>query len=242
MRQRRGLGGRPSRRGFLATAGAGLATAGLAGKASALCGLYPQSGTMQFQAVKQGRTLGWRRIAFFREDRSLLVLSETDLALGPHRSLRQKVQEVWQDGWLVDLAADTWEDGRHYDLRAERRGGAAAPQESDPEAGGHGGGLAGQAGRLRFNVSGHVIATTFWHRDTPYAQALLSVIDGLVKVVQANPLPETRIRLGAKERAARGWQLRGEFPCSLWYDTDCTLLRFSQPDARGRDLVFARLV
>ncbi len=223
-------------------AGAGLATMSLADEAAALCGLYPQARAMEFQAVKQGRAMGWRRIAFFREGGGLLVLSESDLILGPRRSLRQKVQEIWQDGWLVDLTADTWEDGRHYQLRAERQGGAALPEESNPLAGGHGGGLAGRAGRLQFNVSGHVIATTFWHRDTPYAQALLSVIDGLVKVVQANPLPQTSIRLGREDLPARGWQLRGEFPCSLWYDADCTLLRFAQPDERGRQLVFARAV
>ncbi|MEQ8652357.1 MAG: DUF6134 family protein [Kiloniellales bacterium] len=227
---------------MLSLAGAGLATAGFANGASALCGLYPPATSMEFQATKQGQSMGWRRIAFFRQDRALLVLSESDLTLGPRRKLRQKVQEIWQDGWLVDLAADTWEDGRHYDLRAERKGGAAHPDVEDAQTSGHGGGLAGQAGRLRFNVSGHVIATTFWHRDTPYAQALLSVIDGLVKIVQGNPLPETRIRLGRRDLPARGWQLRGEFPCSLWYDADCRLLRFAQPDERGRNLVYARLV
>ncbi len=233
------------RRGFLGLAVAIMTSAALTGRAQALCGVYPQAERLEFEAVKSGQQVGWRRIAFFRQSTSLLALSESELVLGRGRSFRQKVQEDWQDGWLVGLAADTREDGAHYQLRAERLGGAAgegseAAEEGSLE-GGHGGGLAGQAGRLRFNVSGHVIATTFWHRDTPHAQALLSVIDGLVKVVKGSALPDARIPLGRRDLDARGWQLSGEFPCSLWYDRDCTLLRFAQPDARGRPLLFNRL-
>ncbi len=233
-----------SRRRVLALA-AGAVTTGLtsgllAAPAAALCGLYPTAASLEFQARKEGREMGWRRIAFFRQGGELLALSESELTLGPAWHFRQKVQEVWQDGWLVALAADTWEDGAHYQLRAERLGGAAQTGGADPEAGGNGGGLAGQAGRLRFNVSGHVVATTFWHRDTPYAQALLSVVDGLVKVVRTTSLPDRQIPLGRRSLAARGWELRGEFPCSLWYDRDCTLLRFARPDARGRPLTFVR--
>ncbi len=231
---------RYGRRQVLTAAGVATAALALPQPALGLCGLYPQSESMEFLAIKQGEARGWRRMAFFRQSGRLLVLSETELKLGPRQSFRQKVEEVWQDGWLVALTADTVEDGVPYRLRAERKGGAADKESDDPIAGGHGGGLAGQAGDLRFNVAGHVIATTFWHRDTPYAQALLSVIDGLVKVVRSDSLPETRIVVGGTQVPARGWRLRGEFPCSLWYDRDCTLLRFEQPDARGRPLTFVR--
>lgn len=229
-----------SRRTLLRLAAAGLATAALPGPARALCGVYPQVESLEFEASKAGQSMGWRRIAFLRSGGALLALSESDIRPGPGRRFRQKVEEGWQDGWLVSLTADTWEDGTHYQLRAERLAGGNLASNEEGQGGGHGGGLAGQAGRLRFNVSGHVVATTFWHRDTPHAQALLSVVDGLVKVVRGIGLPDSRIAVGRQELAARGWELRGEFPCSLWYDRDCTLLRFARPDGSSPPLVYSR--
>ncbi len=223
------------RRRFLGMAAAGL-TAGLAAKpAAALCGLYPPVETLQFRAERDGRNVGALRFAFFREEGGLLALSESELVLGPRQHFRQRVEEVWLDGWLVGLAADTWEEGAHYRLRAERLSGGS--QESP-----HGGGLAGQAGDLRFNVSGYVIPTTFWHRDTPFAEALLSVVDGLTKVVQARPLPEEVLTLGGRPVPAQGWQVRGEWSCLLWYDSDCTLMQVALPDARGTSVILRREV
>ncbi len=229
-----------SRRTLLRLAATGLATTALPGPAKALCGVYPQVESLEFEARKAEQPVGWRRIAFFHDGGTLLALSESDIRPGSGRHFRQKVEEGWQDGWLMSLVADTWEDGTHYQLRAERLGGGNLASNDSGQGGGHGGGLAGQAGRLHFNVSGHVVTTTFWHRDTPHAQALLSVVDGLVKVVRGSSLPDTRIPLGGQTLAARGWELRGEFPCSLWYDRDCTLLRFTRPDGSGPPLVYSR--
>ncbi len=223
------------RRRFLAFAAGGLAVGFAAKPAAALCGVYPEADTLQFRARRGGREVGALRYAFFREAGGLLALTESELVLGPRRSFRQRVEETWQDGWLVALAADTWEDGSHYRLRAERRSGGS-------HDGAHGGGLAGQAGHLRFNVSGYVIPTTFWHRDTPYAQAVLSVVDGLTKVIQARPLPDEVMTLGGRPVPARGWQVAGEWSCLVWYDSDCTLMQVALPDARGDSVVLRREV
>ncbi|GAB5468756.1 MAG: hypothetical protein Kilf2KO_17860 [Rhodospirillales bacterium] len=238
-----------ARRRLLALGAGGLATLAGGRPAAALCGLYPQAEVLEFQALRQGGAVGWRRIAFLREAGSLLVRSDSDLRLASGEPFRQRVEELWEEGWLVALTADTWQAGAQHSLRAERLPGSGpavgGPGEGGPGEGGaawsgHGGGLAGVAGRLRFNVSGFVIATTFWHRDTPHAEALLSVVDGLTKVISSRTLPNAEIDLEGRSLPARGWQIRGEWPCAVWYDRDCTLLRIARPEAEGTTLTFER--
>ena len=235
--RKRNSAGAVGRRRLLGLAAAGLAGSLAAGPARALCGLYPPQSALEFRIEGAAGPRGWHRIAFLREGGGLLVLSEQE-RLGPQgRRLRQRVQETWEDGWLVGLAADTWRDGARRSLRAERL--AALPERGEA-ASAHGGSLAGQAGRLRFNVAGYVIPTTFWHRDTPYAEALLSVVDGLVKLVRSSPLAAADLRLDDGRLARRGWELRGEWPCRLWYDESCGLVQAAQPDEAGGTLLFRR--
>jgi len=218
------------RRQVLSLAGAGL-VAGLGGRrAEALCGIYPTVESLEFRIEQAGRDVGRHRVAFLRESGDLLAYSEHEVIQGPHRRVRQRVEEGWRDGWLVDLRADTWWNGSHRSLRAARLDGPNA----------HGGGLAGQAGSLRFNVSGYVIPTTFWHRDIPFSQAVLSVVDGLVKIVSSRRLPDGRLPFAGRQVDVRGWELRGEWPCRLWYDADCLLAQVMQADEEGRILLFRR--
>ncbi len=119
------------------------------------------------------------------------------------------------------MSSDTEDDGRRYRLRAERRDGI----------------FQGTVNGSAFTVSGYIIPSSLWHRDTPVSEALFDTIDGMVKVVRARFIGRDRVPVGGKPVEAKHYRLRGQIQRELWYDADCGLVRAAWRTRDGARIV-----
>ncbi len=204
---------RMRRRSFIRRAGAALAGALLPGAAAGACRVFPADGEVEFTALRHGEVVGWHRIRFLREPGRLRVRTDVEIEFAPRGvsvfRFVHHAEEIWVAGWLQALVADTDDDGRRYRLRAERRQGI----------------FQGTINGSAFTVSGYIVPSSLWHRDTPASEALFDTVDGRVKIVRARLLGREAVAVRGRPVQAKRYALRGELQRDLWYDSACTLVR-----------------
>ena len=199
------------RRTLLKLTGATLAGALLPGRRAIARRVFPPDGGLDFKVLRHGKVIGAHRIRFSRDRGRFIVRSDVE-AGRPGGSLFRFVhhaEEVWAGGWLHGVVSDTDDDGRLYRLRAKRRDGV----------------FAGTVNGAAFTVSGYIIPSSLWHRDTPVSAALFDTVDGRVKAVRPHFIAHEQVRLAGKAVAAKHYRLLGEIRRDLWYDADCSLVR-----------------
>ena len=213
---------------LLAGALAGPLAGGIAGPAQARR-VFPEDGALDYLGLRQGdreQVAGRRRVRFSRASGDFVARVDQDLRVGPAAAPRyrfeQHSEEVWRDGWLQTVVCDTDDDGALWRVRAERRGGI----------------FRGAVNGLGFTVSGYPITSTLWHRDVPSQQALLDVTDARVKLIRGRLLGEETVSAGGALVGAKRYAIRGEINRDLWYDENCSLVRFSLPLRDGSLIVF----
>ena len=213
------------RRRLLQLTGAALVGVLLPGAAAQACRVFPPDGETDFMALSHGTVVGRHRIRFSHAGGRFVVRSDVEIETGPPGAPRFRfvhhAEEVWVDGWLHGVVSDTEDDGRRYRLRAERRDGI----------------FQGSVNGLAFTVSGYIIPSSLWHRDTPASEALFDTVDGMVKVVRPRLVGRERVPVGGKPVGgkpveAKHYALRGRIERDLWYDADCNLVRVAW---RARD-------
>lgn len=203
-------------------------TVGLGGPAQARR-VFPEDGELDYLGLRQGdlgQVVGRRRVRFSRASGDFVARIDTNLQLGaaatPRYRFEQHSEEVWRDGWLQAIVCDTDDDGALWRVRAERQGGI----------------FRGAVNDFSFTVSGYPITSTLWHRDVPSQQALLDVADARVKLISGRLLGEETVSAAGAKVSAKRYAIRGEINHDLWYDRDCSLVRFSLPLRDGSLLVF----
>lgn len=224
--------GKPhARRSFLAT---GLAAALLplaAPPSLAARGneVFPAPGSLLFDVFRGAARVGSHRFEFGDGPGYFTARYRSEYAFalrsGREWRYRNEGEEVWRDGWLDSLASDTLRDGKARKLRLQREGEA----------------LYGKADSLAISVSGYVITTSLWHRDTPFTQVLLGHEDGFTKVVSVARLGSETLQAPEGPVAARRYALSGEIERNLWYGPGARLLRASWPGPEG-EILSLRLV
>ena len=211
----------------LAAGMAGGLAAGFAGPAQARR-VFPEDGELDYLGLRQGdqaQVVGRRRVRFSRASGDFVARIDVSLQLGPaapRYRFEQHSEEVWRDGWLHAVTCDTDDDGALWRVRAERQEGI----------------FGGAVNDLGFTVSGYPITSTLWHRDVPSQQALLDVTDARVKLIRGQLLGEETVAAAGAAINAKRYSIRGEINHDLWYDEDCSLVRFSQPLRDGSLIVF----
>jgi len=206
---------KPERRRVLQIAAGGLAGALLPALPAAACRVFPLDGTLDFTVLRNRTAIGFHRIRFARRDGRFVVRIDIGFevrlqGLSVHRYAHH-AEETWTDGWLTGLVSDTDDDGKLYRLRAETRAGI----------------FQGKINGAGFTVSGYIIPSSLWHRDTPAVEALLDTTDGLVKMVRGRRLDQDEIMVKGEAIQADHYALSGELNYHLWYDSDCALARVS---------------
>ena len=189
--------------------------------AAAACPVFPADGELDFLVLRHGVVIGSHRIRFARAAGRFVVRSEIEFEFetdppgaAPVRYVHH-AEEVWVGGWLHAVVSDT-DDGRRTRLRAERRDGI----------------FRGMVSGLAFTVSGYIIPSSLWHRDTPASEALFDTVDGMVKVVRPRFVGRERVPVRGQPVEAKHYALRGQIRRDLWYDADCNLVRVAW---RARD-------
>ncbi len=182
-------------------------------RAAGVCPVFPADGTLDFLVLRHGVAIGTHRIRFARENGRFLVRSDVEIEIvlpgAPPARYTHHAEEIWVAGWLHSVVSDTDDDGRRHRLRAERRNGI----------------FQGAIDGAAFTVSGYIIPSSLWHRDTPISEALFDTADARMKRVRARligrdwvPGPNGRVE-------AKRYELLGEWRRELWYDLDCNLVR-----------------
>ena len=201
------------RRRLLQLSGAALATALLPAGPARADRVFPPDGEVDFMALRHGKVIGAHRIRFSRGNGRFVVRSDIEIEIrllgAPLYRFVHHAEEAWVEGWLHAVVSDTDDDGRLYRLRAERRDGI----------------FGGTVNGAAFTVSGYIIPTSLWHRDTPASEALFDTVDARVKVVRPRLVGSERVPVKGKPVEATHHALRGAFQRDLWYDADCNLVR-----------------
>ena len=188
----------------------------LPGPAAGACPVFPADGELDFLVLRHGVAIGSHRIRFAREAGRFVVRSDIEIETAPPGAPRgaaparyvHHAEEVWVGGWLHAVVSDTDDDGRRYRLRAERRDGI----------------FQGSVNGRAFTVSGYIIPSSLWHRDTPFSEALFDVVDGRLKVVRPRFIGRDRVPGPGGRVEANHSALVGGLPRELWYDLDCSLV------------------
>lgn len=213
------------RRRLLQLTGAALAAVLLPAGTAGACRVFPPDGETDFTALRHGRVVGPHRIRFSRAGGRFVVRSDVAIEAGPPGAplfrFVHHAEEVWVEGWLHGIVSDTRDDGRRYRLRAERRNGI----------------FQGRVNGMAFTVSGYIIPSSLWHRDTPASEALFDTVDGMVKVVVPRLVGRERVPVKGKPVEAKHYALRGQFRRDLWYDADCNLVRVAWRARDGSEIV-----
>ena len=185
----------------------------------AACEIFPRDGRRDFLILRHGQAVGHHRITYTRQpaeqDLGALFIVRSDVEIragltGTHIfRLQHHAEEVWRDGWLDQLTADTDDDGRRYQVRAARRGGI----------------FAGAVNGAAFTVSGYIVPASLWHHDMIASETLFDALDGRMKRVQAHLIGEEEVPLRGRKVPTRHYALEGQIKRQLWYDADCRLAR-----------------
>ncbi len=193
--------------------------------AARACPVFPADGTLDFLVLRHGAVIGTHRIRFSRENGRLVVRSdveiETALPGAPRARYVHHAEEVWVEGWLHAVVSDTDDDGRRHRLRAERRNGV----------------FQGTIDGAAFTVSGYIVPSSLWHRDTPISEALFDTAEGRVKRVRPRLIGREWVPGPGGRVEAKRYTLVGELPRELWYDLDCNLVRAAWLARDGSQIV-----
>ncbi len=187
--------------------------------------VFPEDGASEFLVLRNDRVIGKRFLSVSRASGDLVVRQDIEFSVGPDgaalANFEQHSEEVWREGWLHAVVSDTEDNGALWRVRAERIDGI----------------FQGLVNGFAFTVSGYPITSTLWHRDTPSQQALLDVTDARIKLIRGHKLGEVALGLPKGRTRATRYAIRGEINRDVWYDSDCRLVRVSQPLRDGSVIV-----
>jgi hypothetical protein len=190
----------------------------------------PPADSLAFRLVRHGSEIGRHTLTFDRQDNALTVRVAVDVLVTvfsiPIVRYTHRAVEIWQNGMLVSLDAETDKNGDRQWARARRT-------ESGLEVAG--------SRTDRYLAPEAAIATSYWNKrmvDGP----MISLEDGvLLRPTVALSRAET-IRLACGEKiAADHYNLSGAFDIDVWYDSADTWagLAFDVPD--GSNVHYERL-
>ncbi|HEX9792123.1 MAG TPA: DUF6134 family protein [Kiloniellales bacterium] len=212
--------------------------AGLAGAGAALMlppGLaraervFPAAGRVEFIGRRQRAVAGTYRFRFAQQSGRFTVRTDIDLDVRSGGATLWRyvhhAEEVWLAGWLDAVVTDTSDDGRRFQVRAERQAGI----------------FTGTVNGAAFTVSGYIIPASLWHRDTPGSQVLFDTVDGRVKVVRSTLLGREAVPAGTATVSARHFAITGGLIRDVWYDAEFGLVRIALPGRDGVPIVFNRV-
>jgi len=202
-----------SRRNVLAC---GLALAGRAAWAAT-----PAPDRIVFEVTRNGRAIGTHTLTFIRASEDLRVLIDASfrVGFGPITLYRyeHRGEERWQNGRFASLRTDTNDNGKIFQLRAQRGPQGVAIRATD---------LADQT------APDAALPLTHWAQQSMQAP-LFNPQTGKMLNETARPIGRGTIVLAdGKPIAANGYTLEGEAPIKDWYDSAGA---WAALDAVGKD-------
>ncbi|MFY7960166.1 MAG: DUF6134 family protein [Elsteraceae bacterium] len=195
--------------------------------ASSASAQIPRGKVLEFEAFRNGSSIGTHRLSFWTEGSAVKVdvsiRLKVALAFVTLYRYEHDSQESWEGGRLVGLATRTNDDGKATEVRAKAEG-------DELKIEGSGG---------QFSLPLGTFPTSYWKREITAQSLVLDTQDGVrTKVEGAAPVRETYPVLGKAVPADR-YSLSGELPLDLWYTPkgEWIGLRFT---SKGSEITYAR--
>lgn len=193
------------------------------------CRLFPQNSTDRYSAYQNGVQVGSQWFEFARSSGQFVVMSEIDLRYRDHTgvafSFFHRAREVWHRGWLNAFSATTRYADR--EIRIEGRSleqGILSVESSDSD--------------VTLQVSGYVVPSSLWHRDSRLVNRLIDLVDGRVKLVQVYYAGKDVLPRDGGAIVATHYRVRGEIDRDAWYSENCQLLRTLMPLRNAKPVTF----
>lgn len=189
-----------------------LRTAIVGSLAAALClpavASIPTDGGLDFRVLRGDSPLGEHRLSFTERDGQLEVLVTIDLkvTVGPFTFFRysHENREIWRDGQLVSLVAETNDDGDDYFVRAQQT----------PE------GMRIETKDGKEVVPTSLLSTSYWNYDMVEAERLLDTQKGKVREVSTELVGPSDVWVDGEVIEARHYRMSGDLDLDIWYDAN----------------------
>lgn len=190
--------------------------------------LFPADGVDAYTIFRDGRPVGKQIITFSRESGRFVARIEINVryAIGEASNYHytHNSEERWKDAWLDAVVSDTRDNGMVWRVRAQRENQVFKVKTNRSP--------------LDQHITGYLIPSSLWHRDTPFGQALFDCVEGRLKRVGTSFVGEEMIDVRGKTIAAKHFAMRGELQREVWYATDFTLVRAAMPSYGGSWVTF----
>lgn len=184
------------------------------------CRLFPRSSTDRYGAYQDETQVGSQWFEFSRSSGQIVVTSELDIRYRDHAgatvSLFHRAREAWHRGWLNAFSAKTRYSDREIRIEAySLEQGILSVESSDSD--------------VTLQVSGYVVPSSLWHRDSRLVNRLIDLVDGRVKLVQVYYAGKDLLPHDGGAIVATHYRVRGEINRDAWYSNNCQLLRTLMP-------------
>lgn len=184
---------------------------------------------LRFTARQDGAVTGSKSIRFSRSNGKFVVNTETRFhyhdRLGKEIRFSQVTEETWSRAFLSSFFAETTIGNRITDVRADSMRHALLLVRSNVY-------------EIPLQISGYVVPSTLWHRDTRLVNRLVDLADGRLKLIRVFAAGEDVVTAGGEAIAARHFRIRGEFNRDVWYTADCALVRVVLPIPNASPVAF----
>lgn len=166
----------------------------------------PKSGHLDFEVIRNGKTLGSHKFKFksFQQRLEVRVSSEIEYRLFsiPFYTHSHKAKEVWRNGNLISMEAETNDDGEVISISAEAVNNWLTISSSQ--------GL--------IKVPRTVKPASFWSARAVHSDTLFSTLRGGILKISVEHIRDEVIQVKGMPRLTKHYKMVGGVERDLWFD------------------------
>jgi len=180
----------------------------------------PSNGILDFVILRNGSEIGHHVIRFEKLADSVIVRIEAQvdyrIAFIPFYTFRHVSREVWRGGQLIDMTAETNDNGCDFSINVKAEGDAFRLSVNGVET----------------PIDAGVIPASLWNIALVESGKILDPADGELMQVAIRNSGEEVINVRGRDVRARHFVMTGDFQRDLWYDNSGVLVhvRFTGED------------
>lgn len=164
---------------------------------------------MLFTVKREGKAIGTHSVKFSSDGDAFLVDTETRLKVKflffTAYRFEYTAQEIWQNGEVRQVFADTNNNGKDLSYEMTFDGGQVAIKE-------------GEANNV-FQLEPNTYPSNHWHPRVLGADVIINTLSGIPNQVEITPRDWELVQTGQGERRAQRYEYSGELAdVSSWYD------------------------
>lgn len=185
---------------------------------------------MRFQVLRDGTPIGHHEVRFRSGQDEVIAESrfEVEVKLLFFTAYRYQYhsKDVWRDGCLVALRAETNDNGKRSRVEAELEGNALR--------------VTSEAGSRMVDLG--IYPTTHWNPGVLGANRVLNTITGRVAAVDLVAMGEERVMMEGRPVTAQRYRYTGDLQTDVWYDAEgrWVKMRFNAEDGSTIEYVCER--